>query len=119
MPPARIQYQPWKQSTFKSSRPDKGQELVPRLGVLPELPEHAGRDRLRVDLLHAPHHHAHVARLDDHADAGGRHGLDHGLGDLAGEPLLDLEPATVDLHDARQLAQAEHLETKKGAVNLR
>lgn len=36
-------------------------------------------------------------------------GLGDGVGNLLGHPLLHLQPPTVHLHDAGQLAQAEHL----------
>lgn len=36
-------------------------ELLPGLGIIAEHAEHRGGDRLAVDLLDAPHDHAHVA----------------------------------------------------------
>lgn len=36
------------------------EELLARLGVIPEHSQHGGGDRLAVDLLHTSHHHAHV-----------------------------------------------------------
>ena len=44
------------------------EELAPGLWVVPEGADHAGGDRLAVDLLDAAHDHARVQRFDDHAD---------------------------------------------------
>ena len=40
---------------------DEGEELLACLGVIAEHPQHSARHRLAVQLLHAPHHHAHVS----------------------------------------------------------
>ncbi len=72
------------------SDPRQGQELAPGLGVVPEDAQHARGDSLAVDLLHAPHHHAHVAGLHHHPDARGLHRLHYRHGDLARQPLLEI-----------------------------
>ena len=51
------------------------QELAPGLRVVPEGPDHAGGDGLAVDLLDAPHDHAHVAGLHHDTHPSGVHGF--------------------------------------------
>lgn len=41
------------------------EELLTRLRVIAEHTQHGGSDRLAIDLLHAPHHHAHVTGKDN------------------------------------------------------
>src|SRR5690606_19065691 len=48
---------------------DQPQELLARPQILQEHTLHRARDRLRVLLLHTPHHHAQVIRLADHTHA--------------------------------------------------
>ena len=76
---------------FCLSQFDQLQELAPCFGVVFELSEHAGGDRLGVDLLDPSHDHAHVGGLDDHAHTRRVHRLHHGLSNLASQPLLNLK----------------------------
>src|SRR5258708_11430847 len=59
-------------------------------------------------LLDATHHHAQMPGLDDHADALWLDGVLDGLGNLRGQPLLDLQAARERLDEARYFAQADH-----------
>ena len=45
---------------------DEGQELLARLGVLPEHAQHGARDGPARVFLNTPHHHAHVAAVHKH-----------------------------------------------------
>src|SRR5436190_15278449 len=67
------------------------------------------RDRLRVLLFDAAHHHAQVVRLDDDANTLRLEDVVDRARDLLGEPLLDLEPTREHLDESRQLAQPHNL----------
>ena len=58
---------------------EKIQKFAPRLWILPEFTQHAACHRLAVDLLHAPHHHAHVWGLHNNANTSWLHGLHYSL----------------------------------------
>src|SRR5262249_982080 len=64
---------------------------------------------LGVLLLDAPHEHAEMRGLDDHADALREERIVERLGDLSRQPLLDLEAAAEHLDEARQLREAKDL----------
>jgi len=51
-------------------------------------------------LFNPAHHHAQVARLDDHSHALRRNGRLNGVGNLPGQPLLHLKAAREHLHKA-------------------
>lgn len=88
---------------------DQREEFAPGLGTIAELAEHVAGDGGGVLLFDTPHHHAEVACLDHNADAPRLERILQRLGDLGGEALLDLKPAREGVHEARNLAQAEHL----------
>ena len=67
------------------------EELCPGLGVVPEDAHHGGGDGARVDLLHAAHDHAHVARLHHDGHAVRADGVVHRQSDLLRQPLLNLQ----------------------------
>jgi len=58
-------------------------------------------------LFYPAHHHAEMARFNDHADALWLDGFLNGLGNLRGQPFLDLQAAGEDFDQARNLAQAD------------
>src|SRR5512142_3277103 len=66
-------------------------ELVTGALLAAEDPAQRRSDGLRVLLLHAPHHHAEVERLDHHPHAVRLEGLLERVGDLVGEALLHLQ----------------------------
>ena len=74
-------------------RAEVGEELGPGAVAGPEQPEHGRRRHDRARLADAAHHRAQVGRLDDDADALRIESLLEELGDLLGQPLLDLQPA--------------------------
>src|ERR1700677_1596154 len=81
-----------RQSRSGTGLADQRQEFGARL-FLAEAANHGAGDGGRVLLLNAAHHHAQVARLNDHPHALGRNGFLDGVGDLAGKPLLHLQTA--------------------------
>ncbi len=58
-------------------------------------------------LFYPAHHHAEMARFNDHADALWLDGFLNGLGNLRGQPLLDLQAAGENFDEPRDLAQAD------------
>src|SRR5690242_11977028 len=88
---------------------DERQELFPRFFAVAEAAQHGRRDRRRMLLLHAPHHHAQVASLNDHTDALRLDGVLNCFRDLRGQPLLHLQPAGKHFHQTWQLAQPDNL----------
>src|SRR5947208_16472396 len=58
-------------------------------------------------LFYSAHHHAEMARFNDHANSLWLDGFLNGLGNLRGQPLLDLQAAGEDFDQARNLAQAD------------
>src|SRR5579872_71034 len=65
--------------------------LGPRAGVLAEQAPHRRGDGKGARLLHPPHGHAQVLGLHHHEHAARRQHLLHGVGDLRGHALLDLQ----------------------------
>ena len=61
----------------------------------------------RVLLLDAAHRHAEVRAFDDDGDAQGIDLLADGVGDLAGEPLLHLQPSREHVDESRDLAESD------------
>ena len=59
-------------------------------------------------LFHAAHHHAQMAGLDDDSDALGFDRVLDGLGNLRGEPFLNLQAAGEGFDEARYFAQADY-----------
>ena len=59
-------------------------------------------------LFDASHHHAEMSRLDDDAHSVRIELRFQSFRDLHGESLLDLQPSRKDIHDARNLAEADH-----------
>src|SRR5256885_3055738 len=82
---------------------DEPQEFIARLAVVAERAAQRAGDGLGVLLLYAAHHHAQVIRLDHDADARRLEDAAERIGNLIGEPLLDLEPPRKDLDDAGNL----------------
>ena len=89
--------------------PYKGEELGPCDGAVGEVSTHRGSDDGRSGLAHAPHCHTQVLRLDNNGNAFWFQVLDERIGDLAGQPLLELRALgegldhagyTLSLHDA-------------------
>ena len=58
-------------------------------------------------LAHAAHDRAQVGRLDHDADPLRLQAILQEMGDLLGQPLLDLQPPCVGLDDARDLREAD------------
>src|SRR5438128_11248682 len=58
-------------------------------------------------LFYPAHHHAEMARFNDHADALWLDGFLNSLGNLRGQPLLDLQAAGENFDAPRDLAQAD------------
>src|SRR5258706_12646193 len=85
----------WSEIELQTSsipRSNERQKFFARLLVVAERAEHRAGDGLAVLLLHAPHLHAKMARLDNHAAALRRDFLFDRLRNLAGHTLLNLEP---------------------------
>src|SRR5690606_22356411 len=93
-------------SAAEPMRRRQPQELLARAKILQEDAPHRTRDRLRVLLLHAPHHHAEVVRLDHHAHALRLEDVPDRLRDLVRHPLLHLEPPGEHLHDPGELRES-------------
>ena len=83
----------------------ESEELLARSMIASEQPAYGTRDRLRVLLLDAAHHHAQVDGLDNDAHAVRLERVLDGLRDLLRQPLLHLKSACEDIHDPRELAQ--------------
>jgi thymidine kinase len=116
--PRRDEDQVWLLLGLACLRPTSGplcpsicqrQELLARPLIGPEQAPHRARDRLRVLLLDAAHHHAEMIRLDHDADAHRSKHLVERARNLLGEPLLHLQPTREDFDDSRQLAEAVDL----------
>jgi hypothetical protein len=93
-----------------SMRLNVREELLPRLRIRLEAPEHAARDGLRTSFLHSAHDHAHVRGLHDDRDT---LRLDRGgnrLGDLLRQALLDLQATGEHVGDASELRQTGNTE---------
>src|SRR5262249_50764438 len=71
--------------------------------------KHCARNRTGILFLHSAHDHAHVLRLDNHTHSEGSDLRVDGIGNLIGEPFLDLKPATEDLNQPGNLTQPDHL----------
>ena len=84
------------------------QKLQPGLRLTAEGAQHRTSDGQGVLFFDAPHHHAEVSGFDDHAHPIRVELRFQGFGDLHGEPLLDLQAARKDIHDARNLAEPHH-----------
>src|SRR5229473_4150486 len=84
------------------------EKFVARLLIVTESAEHGAGHRRAMLLLHTAHLHAEVAGFDNHADALGSDFLLDGLRDLAGQALLNLQPAREHVHDAGDLAEPQN-----------
>ena len=74
----------------------ESKELIPRHWAIAKLTSQGARDRLRVLLLDAPHHHTEVNCFDDHPNpTRAQHVLDC-LSHLFRKPLLHLQSARKD-----------------------
>ena len=58
---------------------------------------------------HPARGHAGVAGLDHHRHALGLEVVPDAVGDLGGQPFLDLQPPRKAMHHPRQLADSDHL----------
>src|ERR1035437_1745966 len=90
-----------------------GHELVTRFLGAPEGPEHTARDHRSTALLHATHGQTEVLCFYDYAHPVGVQTILEEVGDLLGHSLLDLQPAGVHLHHARDLGQADYAATRQ------
>ena len=72
-----------------------------------QCPEQGRGDGLGAEGPHAAQRHARVLGLKQHADAPRAQALGQAVGDLFGQPLLDLRPGREVLDQAGQLGQAE------------
>ena len=79
------------------------EELGAGLLLALEAAENTAGDGGGGGLLDAAHDHAQVARLHDDGDALGLEHLHNGIGNLAGQPLLYLQPPREHFRDPRQL----------------
>ena len=85
----------------------EGEELLPRARVVAQQAVQGRGDGAGAGCLDAAQGHAQVLGLEHHPDALGRElGLEP-VGDLLGEPLLDLQAAGEQLDHPGQLGQAE------------
>ena len=76
---------------------------------MPEGAEHRAGHRLAALFFYAAHLHAQVARLDDDADALRSNFFLNCLCNLVGQALLNLQAPGEHVHQARDLAETEHL----------
>src|SRR5262245_34920651 len=83
----------------------EAKELVSRLCIVPEGADQGAGDRLRVLLLDAAHHHAHVHRLNYDADTAWLQDFADRLSDLIGKPFLDLKAPCEHFNQPRQLRE--------------
>ena len=58
--------------------------------------------------MDAARRHAHMRGLDDHRHAARPQHMVDGVADLRGEPFLDLQALGENVHDARELGDADH-----------
>src|SRR5215471_10406698 len=87
---------------------DHSEKLPAKLGVVTKTSQHAARNQTAVRLVHPSRGHAMMHRLDNDADPFWfEHGIDR-IGDLSGHFFLNLEAPGEGLHDARELADADH-----------
>src|ERR1700757_3081459 len=87
---------------------DQGEEFGAGFFGVAEAAQHRAGNGRGVLLFYAAHHHAEMARFDDHAHALRFDDLLDGLGDLRGEALLNLEAAREKFDEARNLAESNH-----------
>ena len=85
----------------------QGQELLAGAGVVADEAAQRRGHGLGAELLHAAQRHAEVLGLENDADALGFELELEPVGDLRGQPFLDLQIAGEELDDAAELAQAD------------
>src|SRR5215218_6621531 len=85
----------------------QGQELLAGAGVVADEAVERRGHGLGAQLLNAAQRHAQVLGLQDDPDASGFELALEPVGDLRGQPLLDLEIAAEELDDAAELAEAD------------
>src|SRR5580704_6973766 len=103
---ASLSLPPWLGSSSEVRRlavPYQRQELVARLLVGTKSAKHCARHCHGTLFLHAPHHHTHVTGLNNDSDAPRLQLFFESPRDLAREALLNLQPASVDIHKASNL----------------
>src|SRR5581483_8111134 len=88
---------------------DQPQELCTRLVAIPEDTQHRRGHGNRILFFHPAHNHAEVTCLDDNPNSLGLDLLHDGFRNLSGETLLHLKAAGKHVHQARELAEANHL----------
>src|SRR5580704_16896784 len=93
---------------FVAVRVDERQELLPGLGLIAKHAQHPAGDKVGATLADAPVDHAMMRGLDHDGDPARFQDLLDRVGDLRGEPLLDLQPLGEDLDHARQLGDTHH-----------
>src|SRR5690242_1383807 len=59
-------------------------------------------------LLDSTHHHAKMPSFNDHTDSNRFNGVLNRVGDLLGQPFLNLQAASEDIHQARNFAESDH-----------
>ena len=79
-------------SPWPKSVSHQGQHFAAAALVAAENAHHAAGRHHHAGRVDAPRAHASVARLDDHRNALGVEMLADAVGDLRGQPLLDLQP---------------------------
>src|ERR1700757_1631862 len=87
---------------------DQGEEFGAGFFRVAEAAQHRTGDGRGVLLFYAAHHHAEMARFDDHADALRLNNFLDGLGDLGGEALLNLQATREQFNEARNFAESDH-----------
>lgn len=87
---------------------DQAEELLAGLRRRAHGAQHAAGGCASARLLHAAHHHAQVAGLDDHGDALRLQHLGERERDLLGQALLDLQAARKHLGNAGELGEADY-----------
>src|SRR2546423_7219852 len=87
------------------ARSEQCHDLGASRGIVLEQPAHRRGDRQRARLAHAAHRHAQVLGFDQHERAAGVQRLDERVGDLGGEPFLDLRTLGEAVDEARQLGE--------------
>src|SRR5438445_5407241 len=98
---------------------NEGQEFAARFVFLAEATQHGRRHSRGVLLLDTAHHHAEVARLNDHADTLGLDDFLDSLCDLGGEALLDLQAAREEFDQPWNFAEADDFAVRNvGHVHL-
>src|SRR5919201_1081667 len=86
-----------------------GEELCAGSVARPEQAEDRGRGHDGARLANPSHDRAQMSRLEYDANTLRLEVVLQEVGDLLGQPLLDLEPAGVCLDDARDLRQADNV----------